>query len=154
MLRLLLQCCSICGLWSVAEPLYAVSRDEGVSGDCEFCVSEEIRLRPTLGGTWLLLLAMLLFSGCIPLLTGFAVLGNACVCAPLLPEHGLPSFTRTGTATRRGELADYILIQQKHISLKEYFFIQGRFREREREEDLRLLTWFCWFCSAMAFSFA
>lgn len=24
-----------------------------------------------------------------------------------LPEHGLPSLTSTGTATRRGELADY-----------------------------------------------
>lgn len=24
-----------------------------------------------------------------------------------LPEHGFPSFTSTGTATRRGELADY-----------------------------------------------
>lgn len=38
-----------------------------------------------------------------------ATADDDCVCwlkLPDPPEHGLPSFTRTGTATRRGELDD------------------------------------------------
>lgn len=64
-----------------------------------------------------------------------------CVVEFELLEHGLPSLTSTGTATRLGELADcWIFLFCLVFYLFLFFLIKH--------------TWLCWFCSAIAFSFA
>lgn len=91
-----------------------------MSGEWELGASPGIRFR-TLGTLLatevvpatpfaLPLLLLLLLPDVVELLV------CVCGCTELLaPGHGLPSFTKTGTATRLGELADYWKIKKENV---------------------------------------